>query len=247
MASYSEARNLDRWKASGEPETWVRNHLEGWNHSDWLQLLSSLRASQYWPMNEAEVGRHLEMLRPKLKEEPPRGHGSSGFWAREEWEILHFAEIGDVQKVRALLSHDPGLVNARATDGGTPLNTASLNGHCDVVEALLSYRADVNATAGRGWTPLHNAASAGFVEVLSLLLSKGADPNKRDQNGATPLHWVAGCGGRPEHRKELAQLLLAGGADVNARDHWGRTPLELAVAAANGGVAELLRQLGGRR
>ena len=61
----SEA-NLEHWKASEEPATWVRAHLNGWNHQDWLNLLASLRQSQYWPMEEAAVGQHLELLRRGL-------------------------------------------------------------------------------------------------------------------------------------------------------------------------------------
>lgn len=58
--------NLERWKSSGEPEAWVRKHLQGWNHNDWLEFLASLHRSQYWPMDEATIGRHLETLREQL-------------------------------------------------------------------------------------------------------------------------------------------------------------------------------------
>lgn len=63
----SSSANLEAWKSRGEPEAWVRRHLDGWNHDDWLELLVSLRQSQYWPMQEAAIGQHLEMLRAKLK------------------------------------------------------------------------------------------------------------------------------------------------------------------------------------
>lgn len=58
--------NLNRWKASGEAEVWVWAHLERGKHQDWSDYLASLRKSQYWPMEEAAVGQHLEMLRAKL-------------------------------------------------------------------------------------------------------------------------------------------------------------------------------------
>ena len=69
--------NINRWKLSGEPQAWVRKHLHGWNHNDWLELLASLRKSQYWPMDEAAIGQHLEMLRHNMqsrtqKEEPQK-------------------------------------------------------------------------------------------------------------------------------------------------------------------------------
>jgi ankyrin repeat protein len=63
----STGTNLDRWKLTAYPETWVKKHIDGWNHDDWLGLLTSLRKSQYWPMNELAIGQHIEMLRSKLQ------------------------------------------------------------------------------------------------------------------------------------------------------------------------------------
>jgi hypothetical protein len=60
-------QNLERWIASSEPETWVREHVNGWNHDDWLELLARLRESEYWPMEEDSVGLHLEGLRDSLR------------------------------------------------------------------------------------------------------------------------------------------------------------------------------------
>jgi len=59
--------NIKRWKLSGEPQAWVSKHPQGWNHNEWLELLLSLRKSQFWPMDEAAIGQHLEMLRDELK------------------------------------------------------------------------------------------------------------------------------------------------------------------------------------
>src|SRR5215472_12318497 len=60
------AANPSQWESTGEAEAWVRAHLKGWNHQDWLDLLASLRKSPYWPMNEAAIGKHLEMLQAKV-------------------------------------------------------------------------------------------------------------------------------------------------------------------------------------
>lgn len=62
------AENLQRWKASGEPDAWLAQHGDGWRHDDWLQLLASLRRSDYWPMEEDGIGQHLETLWEKLKQ-----------------------------------------------------------------------------------------------------------------------------------------------------------------------------------
>jgi hypothetical protein len=57
---------ISRWKMSGEPEAWVWGHLQGWGEKEWLELLASLQASEFWPMDEAVIRRHLESLRAKL-------------------------------------------------------------------------------------------------------------------------------------------------------------------------------------
>lgn len=67
MNSSECEQNLERWMASSEPETWVREHVNGWNHDDWLALLAGLRESAYWPMEEDAVGLHLEGLRDRLR------------------------------------------------------------------------------------------------------------------------------------------------------------------------------------
>ncbi len=61
-----EAANLDRWKSSAESSAWVSKRLQGWNQNDWLELLSELRNSQYWPMNETAVDQHIEAVRHAL-------------------------------------------------------------------------------------------------------------------------------------------------------------------------------------
>jgi hypothetical protein len=65
----SESRsgeNLERWKASGEPERWVVSHNYSWNHDDWLSLLEALKKSDYWPMNPDDVGTVLEEQKRSL-------------------------------------------------------------------------------------------------------------------------------------------------------------------------------------
>jgi hypothetical protein len=61
--------NLVEWQLSGEPDKWVQEHFAGWDRFDWLDLLASLRASRYWPLDEAAVGQHLEKLRDESRVE----------------------------------------------------------------------------------------------------------------------------------------------------------------------------------
>jgi hypothetical protein len=43
--------NYDSVSIRTDATRWVRDHSDGWNHSDWLRLLESLRRQGYWPLN----------------------------------------------------------------------------------------------------------------------------------------------------------------------------------------------------
>src|SRR5262249_549108 len=55
--------NLRRWKESGQPRRWVEAHHGNWNHADWLQLLESLKNSEFGLLDPAAVGTLLEELK----------------------------------------------------------------------------------------------------------------------------------------------------------------------------------------
>jgi ankyrin repeat protein len=156
-------------------------------------------------------------------------------------EVIHdAARDGDLATVKTLLTAHPDLVNSQDTNGMTPLHFAAHNGSNDMVEFLLTSKADVNARDKYGTTPLEEAAQWGHKDVAELLLDNKADVNARDNFGWTPLHRAALRG-----RKDVAELLLDKGADVNAKASDGATPLRYAAMlkrnrAIKGDIAELL-------
>ncbi|MGB9233830.1 MAG: ankyrin repeat domain-containing protein [Terriglobales bacterium] len=80
------------------------------------------------------------------------------------------ASDGDLEKVKAVLKDNPGLVFSRQPNTGwTPLHGAADNCHKDVAELLLASGADVNARTTGGETPLHLAAFKGCKDVAELL------------------------------------------------------------------------------
>jgi ankyrin repeat protein len=105
-------------------------------------------------------------------------------------EILKAAKSGDARKVKELLATDAALIDARDTDGSTPLHCATWKGQLEVVSVLLSAGADVNAHNNNGhWgtTPLHAAAHANQTAIAKLLIEHGAEVNAKDLSGKTPL------------------------------------------------------------
>jgi ankyrin repeat protein len=105
-------------------------------------------------------------------------------------QMLKAAKSGNVAAVRLLLEADPSLVDARDTDGSTPLHCAAWKGHAEVAALLLDHGADIHArNLNEHWgdTPLHAAAHGNQRAVAELLIDRGADLHAVNPAGRTPL------------------------------------------------------------
>jgi ankyrin repeat protein len=147
--------------------------------------------------------------------------------ATTEGGLLHQAGQGDLDRVKAILEENPGLVDTRDSDGCTPLYLAAQKSQIEVADYLLAHGADPNAQTNLGSTPLHEAAAKNNKGMAALLLSRNANVNAKAKNGLTPLYIAAQTG-----KLEAAEVLLAHHAEVGAGDANGLTPLH--VAARNG-------------
>jgi len=152
-------------------------------------------------------------------------------------QIHDAAANGDVEKVRALLQDDPGLIASRDDKGDTPLHRAAQNGHTDVAKWLLGNKAEIDAKNAIGQTPLHAAAFGGYRDLVELLLTNKADVNARSYRGYTALHLAASKG-----YIDVVEVLLAYGANVNAKSNLGVTPLQAAMAHKD--VVKVLQEAG---
>jgi ankyrin repeat protein len=109
-------------------------------------------------------------------------------------------------------------VNYLKSDGSTPLMSAVLFQHVEIVDRLLSAGADVNTRNGRSINALMMASAGGNIELVKLLIEHGAKPNDFDEEGRTALMAAAmNC------RKDVARLLIERGAKENVMDTNGRT------------------------
>jgi hypothetical protein len=76
--------------------------------------------------------------------------------------------------------------------GLTALHAAvKVQGHVDVVNALLQHSAPVDAKTALGNTPLMYAAAGGHHDCAKILIRAGAKVNSQDSTGETPLHKYA--------------------------------------------------------
>jgi ankyrin repeat protein len=162
-------------------------------------------------------------------------------------------KAGEFERVKAMASANPALIDARSHTGESAILTAVYHQRKDVVNLLVARGAElsifeacaageveraerlvggsaVNDYSADGWTPLHLAAFFGHAKIAELLLAHDADVSARSRNpnGNTPLH--AALAG---NHKFVAGLLIGGGADVNAPDAHGWRPLHLAAANNN--------------
>jgi ankyrin repeat protein len=169
-------------------------------------------------------------------------------------EFFDAIKAGELERVKAMVSATPSLVNARG-DAGSAILTAVYHQRQEIVNLLVARGAEltifeacaagelerverlvaentvgINAHSDDGWTPLHLAAFFGHAKVVELLLAHGADTAARstNPNANTPLHAALAA-----NQKMVAGLLIGHGADVNAADGGGWRPLHLAAANNN--------------
>jgi ankyrin repeat protein len=86
-----------------------------------------------------------------------------------------------------LLKEAGAQIDARTDEGSTPLRSAALWGHLELVIQLIEDGAQVNHVTSFGSTALHTAAERGHHLVVQALLKRGADPNLANREGLTPL------------------------------------------------------------
>src|SRR5438046_10041704 len=118
-------------------------------------------------------------------------------------EFFDAIKAGELDKVKAMVSATPALVNARG-DAGSAVLTAVYHRHKEIVNLLVARGAELT---------LFEACAAGeLARVERLVAEKTVDINAQSDDGWTPLHLAAFFG----HAK-LAELLRASGEAEAAR------------------------------
>lgn len=123
--------------------------------------------------------------------------------------------------------------------GRTPLISAAVNKHIDVMRKLLQHSANASLQAWDGSTALHLVSSDGDVQMAAELLNSGANIEARREGSLTPLHDAAANGS-----ERMVTFLLESGAEKEAKTYSGQTPLLLATQEGRTGALRVLLRVG---
>jgi ankyrin repeat protein len=141
--------------------------------------------------------------------------------------------------IATLVAHaDAAGVNARQSDGSTPLAWAVYKDDAATVDLLLKAGAKVTVADDYGETPLTLACANGNLAIVEALFKAGADANAARFYDETPLMIAAGSG-----NADVVRTLIAHGAKIDAvESRRGQNALMWAAAQSNSeAVAALLK------
>ncbi|GLH10579.1 Uncharacterized protein GBIM_15512 [Gryllus bimaculatus] len=145
----------------------------------------------------------------------------SGWFVSDLEDALCITDSPDVvwAIARAIPHEFWGEVGARA------VMSATRDGRCNALEAMLQAGAPTTQRNMNGLTPLHCASSHENTAAILSLVVNGADIEASDNKGRTPLHLAAIHG-----KEKSVRALLAKQANRHAVDKRGRTPFDAATS-----------------
>lgn len=131
---------------------------------------------------------------------------------------------GSAPVVRELLENDAE-PNRAGRNGTYPVHESVTGANLEVLNLLLTYRAEVNVTEPNYWqTPLMWAAQMGHGDFARQLILYGGEVNARDSAGKTAAHYAA-----MTNTTDIYHALREAEADFDITDNEGNTPLHMAA------------------
>ncbi|KAF3529826.1 hypothetical protein DY000_02043343 [Brassica cretica] len=206
--------------------------------------VAEIRASIVTEVNElgetalftaADKG-HLDVVKELLKYSSRESIAKKN---RSGYDPLHIAAIQAI--VEVLLDHDSTLSHTFGPSNATPLVSAAMRGHTEVVNQLLSKAGNLlEISRSNHKNALHLAARQGHVDVIKALLVKDPHLARRvDKKGQTALHMAV-----KGQSSEVVKLLLdADPAIVMLPDKSCNTALHVATRKKRAEIVELLLSL----
>jgi uncharacterized protein len=155
------------------------------------------------------------------------------------WAV-HHGHLETVQALLKVIAKNPAEVKAEVNRpnnfGVIPLTLACINGHSDIVRALIAAGADVHVSGRGGESQLMIAARTGVPEVVQALIDAGARIEAIDAREQTALMWAAA-----EGNTAAIKVLIKAGAKIDHREEDNFSALLFAVRNGHQqAVAELV-------
>ena len=132
-------------------------------------------------------------------------------------------------------------IDARTTDGNTPLHTAAEDGTRAVISYLLKLGAQIETRNDKQETPLLLAAGKGNVVAIEMLLKEGANI---ESPGNPERDWPPLVSAARSGQRAAAEMLLNHGAKIGGADKYGNTALNWACINGHPEVAKLVMARG---
>mmetsp|Transcript_27769 Transcript_27769/g.61492 ORF Transcript_27769/g.61492 Transcript_27769/m.61492 type:complete len:609 (+) Transcript_27769:163-1989(+) len=155
--------------------------------------------------------------------------------------LIHAVQWGDLAFVESAIDGFGMSPDAKDIDGCSLLHWAAINSRVEIIQYLISKKADTNAVGGtNGETPLQWALRVQACSIaVSLLLAEGADMHHKSAYGCDALFIAVQCS-----QTNGAFVLLEEGADPNTLDANGDTPMHWLLRRPVGNIAlDMLRLL----
>ena len=124
--------------------------------------------------------------------------------------LLAAAQNGHTDICGLLLANGSNVNEIHPYTKDTALHLAASQGHNALVEALLSWGAEVNPQSHVGFTPLHAACQEGHLLCVLTLLKAGASLTLPNNYGLLPIHHAA-----IRNKVEVVKTLLELGCSPN--------------------------------
>lgn len=136
--------------------------------------------------------------------------------------LLHYAVSHDIKTVK-LLIENKARVNIFNCWGESPLHTASERGDIEIMQYLLTHKADIEMKDSFGCTPLRSALNGCEPEkAIKFLLKAGSNTSDRDLDGNTTLHAAVMAG-----ENDVIKLLISAEADRAVVNNDGKTAFDI--------------------
>jgi len=133
----------------------------------------------YTPLMEAAQKCDLDGVTRELKRDPAQINIKDTDDANAT--ALHDAVLRKCVAVAGFLLDNGAEVNARKTNGLTPLHLAARNGDIETIKLLLAHNADINAAASDGGTPVDSATTRKHPDAAAFLKTAGGHSGKPGQ------------------------------------------------------------------